>query len=367
MKILQISSAKNYGGGEKHFVDLCRGLSEKGHEVFVALRKDNDWQEKLNFLPDENIFYVPMRNSLDILSARKLAKFMRDKQIEIVHAHLARDYPVAGLAVRIYPKAKFILSRHVLFPMKNLHKLVLTNVSKVIAISVPTEVQLRNIFPEDNIALIPYGIEIENFSPEKSEEMRQDFRFRHDIPFDVPLIGTVGELNPLKGQREFILAADLIKKKFPEARFLSSGKDKSHGKTHRRELKRLVKVLDLEENFLWLDWIEDMNPLYAALDIFVSASHTESFGLAIAEAMASRTTVVATETEGAKQLIKNDETGKLVAINDAVQLFENISELLEDAGKSELLAKNAREYALENFSLVKMISETEKLYESIIS
>ena len=50
MKILQISSAKNFGGGERHFIDLCEGLSKRNHEVFVALRKENTWQDTLQKL-----------------------------------------------------------------------------------------------------------------------------------------------------------------------------------------------------------------------------------------------------------------------------------------------------------------------------
>jgi glycosyltransferase involved in cell wall biosynthesis len=367
MRILQISSAKNYGGGEKHFVDLCRGLREKGHDIFVVLRRENTWKNKLDFLPRANIIYLPLRNSLDIFSARNLSQIMREKDIAIIHAHLARDYPIAGLAARLYQKAKFIISRHVLFPMKSIHKITLTNVSKVIAISEPTERQIKKIFPVEKIALIPYGIEIEDFSEKETERLCADFRSTHNIPADALLIGTVGELSPLKGQREFILAAEIIRKTFPAVRFLSSGKDQSYGQNHRRELKRLVRILDLEENFIWLDWVEDMNSLYAALDIFVSASHTESFGLAIAEAMASGTAVISTTTEGAKQLITDNLTGKFVPIDEPVKLAEAITEVLKDKEKRELFEQKAREFALENFSLEKMISATEKLYQSVLA
>ena len=81
-------------------------------------------------------------------------------------------------------------------------------------------------------------------------------------------------------------------------------------KNFARELKRLVKIFDLEDRFLFLDWVENTAPLLAAMDIFVSASHSESFGLAIFEAMASGKAIVATETEGAKELIENGIFGK---------------------------------------------------------
>lgn len=365
MRILQISSAKNFGGGEKHFVDLCSGLYKNGQEVFVALRTENNWAEKLDFLPSENIFNFPLKNSLDIFSAGKIAKVMREKKIEIAHAHLARDYPIASLAVRLFPKAKLVLTRHVLFPMKSLHKLTLSNVSKVIAVSSAVETNLQKIFPKEKIERIPNGIATENFTNINQSELRQEFRLMHNISFDENLIGAVGELKKLKGQEDFILAANEIIKKFPKTHFLIVGTDNSFDQSFRRQLKRLVKVFDLEEKFTFLDWLEDLTPVLAAIDIFVSPSHTESFGLAILEAMACGNVVVATETEGAKELIKADFSGKLTLIENPVELAKAVCEILEDEEKRIELANNAQKFAIENFSLEKMVEATEKVYHHL--
>ncbi|MCA1589135.1 MAG: glycosyltransferase, partial [Acidobacteria bacterium] len=92
MRILHVSSARYFGGGERHLVDLTRGLHRRGHEVFVALRPTNEWQTRLSFLPPENIFHVSIRNSFGVLSAMRIAEFVRDNRIDIIHAHVARDY-----------------------------------------------------------------------------------------------------------------------------------------------------------------------------------------------------------------------------------------------------------------------------------
>ncbi len=367
MKILQISSAKNFGGGEKHLIDLCRGLSEKNHEIFVALRKESVWQNKLAFLQNENIFQVPLRNSIDIFSARNLAKLMRDNDIDILHAHLARDYPIAGLAARLYPKVKLILTRHVLFQMKSLHKITLQNVARAIAVSTAVKSNLQNIFPADKIVCIPNGIEIEKFAKVDRQKLSAEFRTSHEILPDKKLIGSIGELKQLKGQEDFILAANEIAKKISDAHFILVGKDNTYDKSFRRKLKRLVKVFDLEDKFTFLDWLEDTAPLLSALDVFVSPSHSESFGLAILEAMASGTAIVSTATEGAKELIVDDFTGKLVPIKKPVELAKIVCEVLEDSERRDLFGQNAREFARENYSLSKMISKTEELYESTIS
>jgi L-malate glycosyltransferase len=365
VRILQISSARNFGGGERHFVDLCGGLRKRGHEVFAAIRPTNEWQARLDFLPPQNILHVSLRNSFGVLSATRIADFIRENNIEIVHAHAARDYIPASLACRMAKTAKFVLTRHVLFPLKPVHRFTLSNLSKAIAVSKPVKANLEDIFSKEKVVLISNGIDVEAFADTEREKLREAFRFEHNIPFDAFLIGTIGELKVLKGQRDFILAAQIIAQKFPDARFTVVGKDNSFKRDFRRELKRLVKIFRMEERFLWLDWTEDTASLLAALDVFVSASHTESFGLAILEAMAMARAIVATGTEGANELLQTDVSGKLVPVKDPIRLAETIGELLNDEKTRERLGANAQTTAKEKFGLERMITETEKVYQEI--
>ncbi len=366
MRILHISSAKTFGGGERHLVDLTRGLTMRGHEVFVVLRPTNEWQEKFDFLPPENIFHSSIRNAFGIFSAQRIANFVNKKNIDIVHAHVARDYIPASLVCRTSKNAKFVLTRHVLFPMKPFHRFALGNLSRAIAVSSAVEANLRNIFPKEKIKLISNGINAKKLTDETRAKLREEFRFLHNIPFDAQVIGTIGELKELKGQRDFVLAANEIAKQSDNAFFVVIGKDNSTNRQFRRELKRLVKVFNLKERFLWLDWIEDIQTLLVSLDIFVSASHSESFGLAILEAMANKIPIVSTETEGAKELLRNNETGLLVPIKEPLKLAEAIEILLKSAEKCETFAKKAQKFAEKNFSLDRMIEQTENLYREIL-
>lgn len=366
MRILHISSARTFGGGERHLVDLTRGLTLRGHEVFVVLRPTNEWQDRFDFLPPENIFHSSIRNAFGIFSAQKIANFVNRKNVEIVHAHVARDYIPASLVCRTSNNAKFVLTRHVLFPMKPFHRFALGNLSKAIAVSSAVEANLRNIFPKEKIKLISNGINTESLTGETREKMREEFRFLHNIPFDAQVVGIIGELKELKGQRDFVLAANESAGRNENAFFVVVGKDNATNQPFRRELKRLVKVFNLEERFLWLDWIDDMQSLLAALDIFVSASHSESFGLAILEAMANKTPIVATETEGAKELLRNHETALLVPVGEPLKLAEAVQSLLENTEKRKAFAENAQIFAAEKFSLDEMIEKTENLYKEIL-
>lgn len=363
MRILQINSAKNFGGGERHFVDLTKGLTGRGHELFLAVASDSPILEKMPEFPEENILQVKIKNALDVFAAWKIAKFIKNNKIEIIHAHTGKDYFPASLAVRFARNANLVLTRHVLFPLKRVQKFALENVSKVIAVSSAVEANLQKTFPKEKIVTIPNGIDVENWVNVDRTRLREEFRFENNISFDASVLGTVGELKHLKGQQDFILAAQIIAKKFPETHFIMVGKDHSFDRSCRRELKRLVKVFDLDKQFTWFDWIEDTKPLLSALDIFISPSHSESFGLAILEAMASGCAVVSTETEGAKELLKNEKSGILTPVKNPVKLAEAIGKLLEDKGKIKELGENAQKHAKENFGLDRMISETEKVYD----
>ncbi len=360
MRILQISSARHFGGGERHFVDLCRGLHERGHEVYVALRPTNEWEARLSFLPPERFLHVSIRNSFGVFSAKRIAAFVRDNNIDVIHAHVARDYVPASLACVLAKRGTFILTRHVLFALKPFNRFALRNMHKAIAVSSAVESGLRRVFPAEKVVCIPNGIEMADRSTERRKKLREEFRFLHNIPFDVPVIGTIGELLPLKGQQDFVLASQEIARRFPEARFVIVGKDHSLDQKFRRELKRLVRVFDLEHRYLWLDWVDDTSPLLSALDLFVSASHSESFGLAILEAMTAGTTVVATNTEGARELLGDE--GLLVPIEEPAKLAERVCILLRDEALRQAFAANLQQHATSTYSLDRMIDRTEEVY-----
>ena len=366
MRILHVSSASRFGGGERHLQDVTCGLEAKGHEVHIAVRPGNEWLGRMDHIIPERILTLPLRGSVDIYSAVRLSRYIRKNKIDIVHAHLARDYPASSIAVRIARRAKLVVTRHVLFPMSSIHRLLLGNVSRAIAVSAAVESNLRRIFPNEKVVCIPHGIDPGAWDPIEREVAANSFRADHGIPPDAFLIGTVGELNQLKGQEEFVIAANEIRGRHPNARFLCVGKDNSVDGTFKRKLRRLVKVFELEEQFVFLDWIEDTFPMLAALDVFVSASHTESFGLAILEAMAAGDAIVSTRTPGAEQLLEHERTGLLVGINDPVELGEAVSILYSDEDLRSRIGSEARKTALEKYSSRRMIDDLDGVYQSVI-
>jgi len=367
LKILQLSSAQSFGGGERHLADLANALTLRGHEVHVALRPESPLLKELPALRRENIFVLPLRNALDISSARRLARYLREHQIEIVHAHLGRDYPLASYATRRQPCAKLIITRHVLFPLNRLHSITLSNVARTIAVSPAVKRSLEGLLPPERIVVVPNGIDLRRFATPASNAGPNEFRQAWNIRADEPLIGTVGEINALKGHEEFLAAAAVVLRRFPRAQFLIAGVDASPNGHKLEALKGLIAEMKLQDSARIVGWVDDLASFYRALDIFVSASHTESFGLAIAEAMASAVPVVATATEGAREIITDEETGLLVPLKAVDQIAAAVISLLADESKRRRVGEAGRSRIKQQFSLERMIADTEKLYQAILT
>jgi glycosyltransferase involved in cell wall biosynthesis len=281
---------------------------------------------------------------------------------------MARDYPLAAYAVRRNTGAKLIVTRHVLFPLNRLHQLTLARVSKVIAVShaVARDLGAQALVPREKISVIHNGVDVDRIESVRTRFQRTAFLRRWDLPEDRLLVGSVGTLTPLKGYEDFLRAAAHVRDVAPEAFFVISGVDSSPGQTYQSTLERLIGELDIGDHVRLINWMDDITELYCALNIFVSASHSESFGLAIVEAIAAGAAIVATETEGACEIIQDGETGRLVPIGDAEQMAQALVSLINDRETRQQMADAARTSAKETFSLARMVDETEALYGEVL-
>lgn len=355
MRILQICSAKIIGGGERHLADLSNSLAANGHQVFLALSKGSPLAGSLTNIPAENLYHFSLRNALDISSAIKIYTISKRLGVDIIHAHIARDYPVAALASRL-SGIPLVLTRHVLFPMKRLQKLMLRHASGVIAPSLAIYEALRKdkIFDEKIISHIEHGIDIDHFSGFPK------------IPHDGINVGSVGHLDPIKGFDILIDAAKIVAAERDDISFTIAGEDKSRDGRNRKFIEQKIVELGLHEKIRLDGWVDDIRPTFAKLDIFVSAARQEPFGLVMGEAMASGIPVIATRSEGATEFVEDGVSGLLVPLEDPEALAAAILKLASDTSLQTAFVNNAADRVRELFSIQRMVSQTEEFYRSII-
>ncbi|MDT7540695.1 MAG: hypothetical protein QOE33_599 [Acidobacteriota bacterium] len=363
MRILQINSAKAFGGGERHFADLSNALAARGHEIFAALRPASLLRERLA-LPEANILTLPLRNALDIESASELARFAREHEIEIIHAHLARDYPPAAFAARLARASRLIITRHVPFALNSLHRFALANVARVICVSEGVARRLREqrIFADEKICVVANGIEFARYDAALANFDRDDYRRTSLHTQARVIVGTVGELSETKGQEDFLRAAAIIARRLEDVDFLIVGEDNSREQRTRLRLEEMAREEGLRGRVHFRGYAPDLPRVLAALDVYVSASRAEAFGLATVEAAACGACVVATETDGSREIIEDGATGRLVPVGKVEALASALVDLIDNEGERARLSANARASVRERFNLERMIDGTEEVY-----
>jgi glycosyltransferase involved in cell wall biosynthesis len=361
MRIVQICSARDLGGGEKHLADLANALATRGHDVYALVVPRSPLCGELSALPKQNIVELPMRNSLNLISVFKLARFLRERHIEIIHAHMARDYPLAALAASRADGTQLVLTRHVLFQLHKSHRLTLRNVARVIAVSraVFDSLRAQRIFDRSKITVVYNGIDVDRFAGtrEVRTDKDPDARFR---------VGMIGHIAPIKGHKEFLRAAAIVCQRRDDVDFVIVGEDKSYKGENRRRIEKLIGELKIGPRVKLLGWTNEVAKVLGTFDLFVSPARAEPFGLSIIEAMAAGVPVLATMSEGACEIIEPDQTGRLVPLRDVDALAGAIDELLSDPQECRRLSANAQHAVRERFSLARMVDETEDVYRQVL-
>jgi glycosyltransferase involved in cell wall biosynthesis len=360
MKILQICSATEMGGGEVHVAGLVRELASRGHAVYLAVRPASPLRAPLSGVI-ASWHEMPLRNSLDLQSVAAISDIINHHGIDIAHAHMGRDYLVAALARKRAPRAKLVLTRHHYLPMKKnpLYRWLLQDVSAFIAVSDSVRVTMieRLSLPPDRVHTIPNWIDPSRFHPVERDAARGMFRLRGNI-----IVACIGEITPAKGQEEFIRAAGRVAQMRSDVEFVIVGQENDPEEPFTHHLERLVRNLGLEDKVTFLGYVRHIPELLSAVDVVVVPSWNEGFSLVTIEAMAARRAVLASKAGGITDIIKDNVSGLLFPPRDQKTLSEKLLWMLSDAPLRDRLAAQAQRDVHARFGRDRIIDRIEALY-----
>lgn len=168
----------------------------------------------------------------------------------------------------------------------------------------------------------------------------------------VPQLLFVGRLSPEKGLDVLLRALALLPDRLPFHLTVAGDGPLRH------ELEELASHLGLNGRVAWRGFCQQPADLLGVSDVCVVPSRTESFGLAVVEAMAAGVACVASCTGGIREMIINGLDGLLVAPDDPHALAERLEDVLTDGQLRTALGRAARDTALTRYSQQRMIRET---------
>jgi glycosyltransferase involved in cell wall biosynthesis len=178
----------------------------------------------------------------------------------------------------------------------------------------------------------------------------------------------VGRVNGGKGHAEFVRAADVLHRTYPDVRFRVVGGPVPGRDRPYEEIRALCARLDPDGQWLkFVGWSGDVeSELVAATVVALPSTFAEPLNITALEAMAVGRAVVATSVGGLPEVVVGDETGLLVPPGDVEALAGAIGRLLDDRGLRASLVAGAQARLKSEFDITVYRSAWDTLYRDVI-
>ena len=340
--IMHVNLAKGFRGGERQTELLIKELAKHSLKQYLVCRDNSPLREHLTAV--SNLEFITANHQL-------MGHFATHQKIDMVHAHEAKAVHWAWIENRLRG-TPYILTRRVPQQIKQnlFNKLCYKHARQAVAISSPIAKYLAGL----QLALvttIPSALAHLPHNPDVSNEIKKQYQ-------DKFLIGHAGALvDKHKGQREIIKAAALLENKVPNVHFIMLG-DGPDSEQLKEESKQL-------SNLEWLGFKKNPGDYFAALDLFVFPSRNEGLGSTLLDVMDFKVPIIASDVDGIPDIVKHEETGLLIPVNNADALAEAIIRLFNNKQLRENLAVTAKE-KLADFTPIAMARRYLALYCSLL-
>lgn len=341
--------------GSKAFEDLA---TENG---FNVVRPDLP-----RLKPPQNI-RANSRYLLDLYSAvQRIQRVIDQHGIDIVHASMTLNFQAAVAAqCASVPLVWFFndtgtpwpLNRATGFAARILADEISVAADAVHSYFFTNKISSRTIYPPVNTA---------KFDPDIVNTDDSALRNDWGIDPEVPIIGTVGNINPVKGHEYLLQAIARVRNEYSQIAVPVVGRILDSRTDYYEELQSLRSQLHLEDTVQFVGHRSDIPRVLSTFDLFVLPSIAEACPIAVLEAMAMQLPIVATRVGGVPEQIIDGEHGWLVSPRDPSALATAITDALDSPEERMCRGRVARRRAKAMFSLEKCVDRHVAMYEAAL-
>ncbi len=382
IRILRVIARLNIGGPAIHTVLLTQLLSAKRFSSTLVTGQVSPSEGDMQYLAEEKGISPHIIPELgreiqwrdDVVALWKLYRLMCTLCPTIVHTHTAKAGMLGRLAARLagVPVVVHTFHGHVFHnyfsPWKTQLVLWIEQIlgkftDAIITVSPKQreEILSYRIGHPDKVRAICLGLELQKFVNFNNHygKLRKEL----NIATDVPLIGIVARLVPIKGHTYFLEAAKQVIEKWPNVQFVVVGDGEL-----RNALEQYTDTLEIRSHLHFLGWRRDLPEIYADLDLVVLSSLNEGSPVALIEAMAASKPVVAPEVGGVEDLVLHEKTGILVPPKDSYALAQGILRLLSlPISERRTMGKAGQARVYPRYHIDTLVKNVETLYEELLT
>ncbi|MEN9489793.1 MAG: hypothetical protein RJA63_242 [Pseudomonadota bacterium] len=360
LNIVHTESSCGWGGQEIRILEESRGLIERGHHVTIVCpveatiyTRAHDWCVKTVGLPINDKRWANFKAMRRWLLTNRI-------EVDVVNTHSSTDSWLVALANLSFGKSRIpvVRTRHISAPVAN----TFANrwlYGKAAQHIVTTGESLRHELIDglslspDRVQSIFTGINTKRYVPGDKVAARE----RLGLEMNCTWIGIVATLRSWKGHK-FLLDA-LKELNDPQIRLAIVGDG-----PQREKLQQRVIEHGLVKQVLFAGNQRDVVPWLQALDIFVLPSFAnEGVSQAVMQAMSVGLPVITTPIGSSGDVIKPGMTGLMVTPKSAKALAQSIRKLIDEPREAARLGEAARNFAVDNCGIDRMLSRMEAVFQ----
>lgn len=355
MKILNVVSAKVWGGGEQYVYDMSCEFNRRNIDNFILVdnKSENIYFE---FLKIGKVYKSNLNVLKGFLSVGNILKLIDELKVDIVNIHSGKMIPLFMLIKKLR-NIKLVLFKHNSIASKNdlYHRYIRDNIDAVVCVSkMVYDLQTMNLCEQEKIKfhLIYNGIDTDKF--DKYSNFRKD-----SSKF---IIGYAGRIAHNKGIDLLLNAVKVLHEKYCDIEL------KIVGQNEKNYLDKVLKIIEDNNMVSYVKYTgfeSDMEKFYKSIDLFVLPSRAkESFGLVLCEAMYCGIPVITSNSGAQCEIIKNGQNGFIVNNNLDI-LVETIDSIYNETCDIENIRNAAKAVVTNKFTIRNTVDKLSILYSNI--
>jgi len=369
--VLRLITRLNVGGPARQALLLTRSLAEDFPTRLAAGRPAASEGELDD--PAVPVTRVPLVRPpdprLDAAAIRAARRLMNRDRVAIVHTHMAKAGAVGRIAARSLtrrPRTVHTFHGHVLdgyFSPGTERAFIQTErlLARTTDVLVAISPEIRDALLDLSVGrlsqyhLVPLGLDLDSYLAVDGPP--GTFRADLGVEPEVPLVGVIGRLVPIKDHATLLLALEQL----PGVHLAVVGDGEL-----RASLEARVAEMGLGGRVHFTGWRVDMPAVLADVDVVALTSRNEGTPVALIEALAAARPVVATEVGGVAAVVRHGETGLLASAGDHERIAEAISRLLADPDLARRLSLAGREHVSHQFGARRLVEEIRAMYQDLL-
>jgi len=368
LRVLDLRDTDEIGGPGKTILETVRVIDKRRFELEIAVFQTRHEQADTPFTAAAKQYAIPVHvirgyNQFDPRLIARTAALVKERRIDVVHAHEVKSDVISYLASRIR-RVPIVTTLHGWIGNSRkqrafiaLDRRVVRAFDLVIAVSRPIlEEALAAGVPESRVRLLNNAVVLEHYQHPPPGALAELIGHRPRGP----VLVSIGRLSAEKGHADLLdaLAAVFRRGRRMEAVLVGDGPERPH-------LEQRVRDLGLDGWVHFPGYLDRPQVVLNEADLMVLPSHTEGLPNVALEALAMHVPVLATNVGGTPEVIRDGETGRLVPARDTRAMTEALEHFLQHRDAWAAMARRGRQRVVDEFDFRTRTRRLEDMYVAL--